>query len=647
MYESLFSEIRLGQTTLANRIVFGAHRTNLARHGLVGEAMLAYYHRRAQGGCGAVVVGEASLVASDHPWELMIEAFRLEAAQGLSRLVRAIQDSGSRAFLNLNFHGFQSSGAISRREVWGPSAVADIAFGETAKAMEAEDIAAVVEAFVRGVELARETGFDGVVVDVGPESLLRQFLSPICNFRQDQYGGELANRMRLSLEVMQAVRQAVGQDFTMGASLSLDEKFWGGIDIEAAKEISQAFEDQGGVDFISGTVGTYYNLYLVHPSMHTPAGFAVELAEQVKQAVSVPVIANHQIPGPEMAEEIVSQGRADAVGLVRPLICDPDLPLKAREGRAQEIRPCLWDNQGCMGRVNNSRGIGCILNPEAGLETKAVLPSKEEAPREVMVVGAGPAGMEAAATAAERGCLVTLLDRAPEIGGQLRLAGRGAGRERLLLGVEYLTQRLDRLRVEVRADTEATPEMIAQAGPDAVIVATGSSPNPRPFAGEYGAPRVLDVRQVLAKEHPVGDRVLLIDGDGGHKATAVAELMADEGKRVTMVTEELFVGVSLGPLGDLYFSRQRLLQKNVVFVCDVRIDRIEGCRVEGREKFSNQPIVFDDQDTVVLALGSLPEDDLYQRLKGKVAQLLRVGDCVAPRDIGSAVLEGRRAGERL
>jgi mycofactocin system FadH/OYE family oxidoreductase 2 len=649
MYESLFSEIDLGRVTLANRIVFGGHRTNLAQHGLVGEALLAYYRRRARGGCGAVMVGEASLHAADHPWERMIEAYRPEAAEGLARLSQAVRDCGSRAFLCLNFHGFQSSGAISRREVWGPSAVADIAFGETAKVMEADDMAVVRASFSRGAQLARETGFDGVLIDVGPESLLRQFISPICNFRQDEYGGEMANRLRLPLEVMAAVRQAAGADFTVGVNLCLDEKFWGGIDIDAAKQIALAFQDQGGVDFINGTLGTYYNLYLTHPSMHTPEGFTVELAEQLKQAVSLPVIANHQIPGPEMAEEIVAQGRADAVGMVRPLICDPDLPRKAREGRADEIRPCLWDNQGCMGRVNSSRSIACILNPNAGREAKPseISAPTERTPRLVLVVGGGPAGMEAAATAAEKGCRVTLLEKAPEIGGQLNLAGRGAGRERLLRIIDYQTGRLNRLGVEIKTNTMVTPELIYSASPDAVIVAAGSRSRPRPFAGEFGPPQVLDVRQVLAQEHPVGAKVLLIDGDGGHRATATAEWLADQGKQITMVTEELFIGVGLGPLGDLYFSRQRLLQKGVSFVCDVHIDRIDGSRVAGRQKFSNEPVVFDDNDTVVLAVSSLPRDDLYLQLKGKVSQLLRVGDCVAPRDIGSAVLEGRRAGEQL
>ena len=649
MYDSLFSEIRLGRIRLANRIVFGVHRTNLAQHGLAGEALLAYYRRRAQGGCGAVVVGEISLHPADHPWERMIELYQPEAVEGLIKLSAAIKDWGSRAFLCLNLYGFQSSGAISRREVWGPSAVADIAFGETAKAMESDDMAAAAACFASSALLARESSFDGVLIDMGPESLLRQFLSPVCNFRQDEYGGELANRLRLPLEVMEAVRQAVGPDFTVGVNLCLDEKFWGGIDIEAAKEIAVALQDQGGTDFINGTLGNYYNLYLVHPTMHTPDGFAVELAEQVKEAVSLPVIANHQIPGPEMANEIVASSRADAVGMVRPLICDPDLPKKAKEGRADEIRPCVRDNQGCMGRVNNSRTIACALNPDAGSETKtSVMAASDEAsPPKVWVVGAGPAGMEAAATAALKGCQVVLLEKDPVIGGQINLAGCGAGREKLLQLIDYQKERLNRLEVEIRTGTTATPEMITGASPDAVIVACGSRPHPKPYLGEYGPPQVLDVRQVLGGEYPVGAKVLLIDGDGGHRATATAELLADQGKQVTMVTEELFIGVALAPLGDLYFSRQRLLQKGVSFVCDVRIDSIEGSRVVGREKFSNKQVVFDGNDTVVFAVGRLPEEDLYRQLKGKVPKLLRAGDCVAPRNIETAISEGRRAGYLL
>lgn len=649
MYDSLFSEILLGQTKLANRIMFGVHRTNLAQDGLAGEALIAYYRRRARGGCGAVIVDETSLHPGDHPWERMIELYHPQAAQSLTVLGRAIHDEGSRAFLCLNLHGFQSSGAITRRAVWGPSAVADIVFGETAKVMESEDIEAVVEHFRRGAILTRETGFDGLLVDMGPESLLRQFLSPVCNFRQDEYGGEITNRLRLPLAAIRAVRQAVGDDFTVGVNLCIDEKFWGGIDIQTAKDIATTLQDQAGVDFFNATLGNYYNLYLIHPTMHTPEGFAVELAEQLKQLISVPVITNHQIPGPHMADEIISQGRADAVGMVRPLICDPDLPRKAMEGRPERIRPCVRDNQGCVGRVNNSRAIACSLNPEVGRECKAALApvSTQGTPRRVWVVGGGPAGLEAAAIAAQRDCRVLLLEKGPVLGGQINWAGRGAGRENMLKIIDYQTARLARLGVETRTGVTVTPEMITSARPDAVVVACGSSPHPKPYPGEYGPPQVLDVLQVLGRQYPVGNKLLLIDEDGGHRATATAELLADQGKQVTMVTEELFIGVGLASVGDLYFSRQRLLQKGVRFVCDVRVERLEGTRVVGREKFTNHPVVFDDNDTVVLAGRRLPEAELYLRLKGKVSRLFCAGDCVAPRNVLSAIAEGREAGEML
>ena len=416
MFTKLFSSITLGRATLPNRIIFGGHRTNLSEGGLVGKELLAYYGRRARGGCGAVVVGEASLHAADQPHEKMILAYQPEAASGLGELAREIQGHGAAAFLNLNHCGFQGDGAVSRREVWGPSAVADVLHGETAKPMEPEDMAEVAAAFAAGAVLARECGFDGVVVDLGAESLLRQFLSLICNHRQDEYGGGLENRLRFPLAVIAATRAAVGADYTLGASLCLDEQFWGGLDGEAGQEIARALESTGQVDFLSATLGTYYNMHLTHPTMHTPEGFAIDLAAAAKAAISLPVVANHQIPGPGMAEEILAGVKADAIGLVRPLICDPDLPNKAREGRADEIRPCVRDNQGCVGRTAVSRKIGCILNPEAGREAKLAAAAPAEGGKKVLVIGAGPAGLAAAAEAGRRGCRVSGVREGREAG---------------------------------------------------------------------------------------------------------------------------------------------------------------------------------------------------------------------------------------
>ncbi len=647
MFDHLFSPITFGTTPLANRICFLAHRTNFARKGRLDDRHVAYYRRRAQGGCGLIVVGELTLHENDRPWTAMIEAYGSHAVTDFQRLTRAIHDFDTPVFAQLNHHGFQGSGAVTRHAVWGPSALSDIAFGETAKPMEPEDMASVIEAFGRAAVLAREGGFDGLEIDMGPESLLRQFLSPLSNHRRDEYGGSLENRMRLPLEVLETVRKKAGDDFTVGIRLCADEKFWGAISPEESSEMARVFEAEGRAQFINVAVGTYYNLHLLMPSMHTPFGFTIDTAAQIKAAVTIPVIASHQIDTPQMAEEIIEKGQGDAIGLIRNLICDPDCPKKAREGRILDIRYCVRDNQGCIGRINQSKTLSCIQNPAVGYENSAIRNPQSAIPKRVIVVGAGPGGLAAALSARKKGHDVSVYEKADRAGGQMNLLVKGAGREGMGEIIRYLTHCLKQLEVPIITGVTATPSWIQENNPDVVIVATGSRPIERPVPGEYGPPLVLNVWDVMAENYPVGQKVLFVDENGGHHAAATVERMADQGKQVDMITSDLFIGIELGPIGDLYLTRRRLLQKGVTFTTDVVVDEINQQTVKARNIYTNTAIVFEGYDTLVLDMGNRVEDDLYRRLKGRVKELYRVGDCVAPRSIGMAVYEGQKVGEKL
>lgn len=662
MPDKLFTPLNMGRVTLPNRICFLAHRTNFARRGVLNDRHIAYYSRRARGECGLIVVGELSIHPGDRPWETMIEAYSPPVIKDFQKLTNAIHESETAVFAQLTHHGFQSSGAISRHEIWGPSAISDIAFGETSKAMEPEDMEEVVKAFANAAMLAREGGFDGLEIDIGPESLLRQFLSPISNHRQDEYGGSVENRMRLPLQVMDSVRKAVGTDFTVGICLCADEKFWGGIGIEDALQFAQGFENTGQADFINVSVGTYYNLHLILASMHTPMGFTIELAEQIKNSSDLPVIASYQIGFPGMAENVIAEGKADATGFVRALICDPDIVKKARKGDLEDIRYCVKDNKGCIGRINQSKMLGCIQNPCIGHEKDdiqdtgyTVQSSKfeirnsklETRKKRAIVVGTGPAGLQAAIIAKQKDIDVTVYEKEDVVGGQLNLIKKRAARQGMAGVVRYLTHCLKKLQVPVITGTPVTSELIREENPDAVIVATGSKPIPKPFPGNYGPPSVLNVWDVLKEEFPVGERVLFIDQNGGHHATATVEMLADQGKKVDMVTSDLFIGIELAPLGDLYLSRQRLLQKGVTFMTDVAVDEIEGAQVRARDIYTNERLLFEGYDTIILDVGNAAQDDLYQQLKGQVKELYRAGDCVAPRGIDMAIIEGQRVGESL
>jgi mycofactocin system FadH/OYE family oxidoreductase 2 len=649
MNENLFSPLTSGRFDVPNRICLLAHRTNFSKNALLNDRHIAYYRRRAQGGCGLIILGELTVHPDDRPWESIIQAARPEAMEGLRRLTSAVHGFDTRIFAQLSHHGFQSSGAISRKVTWGPSAISDIVFGETCKPMEPEDMAELLEAFVLAADQVKQAGFDGLEIDMGPESLLRQFLSPISNHREDEYGGNLENRMRFPVQVMTAVRNAVGPEFTVGVCLCADEKFWGGISPDDSVQVAQALESASLADYFNVSVGTYYNLHLIMPPMHIPEGFTVEAAEWIKKSVSGPVITSYQIGFPAMAETLISEGRTDLVGFVRALICDPDMPLKARDGRLEDIRYCVKDNKGCIGRVNQSKKLGCIQNPQVGHES---LTGDEHWPiaaccKKVIVIGAGPSGMEAARVATERGHDVTVFEAKDKIGGQVNLIGMRPGRGIMQGVTRYLKHCLDQRRVMVRTGVNATLEFILAQTPDAVVVATGSRPKSRPFPGDYGPPQVLSGWDVILETYPVGDRVLFVDEEGGHHAMSTAELLARQGKKVDMITSDLFIGIRLAHRGELYLGRQRLLQLGVTFTTDVEVLEIQGAVVTARDIYTDRRIRYDQYDTVVLDAGNDAQDDLYHQLKGRVGEVYRAGDCVAPRGIDMAILEGRNVGSRL
>jgi mycofactocin system FadH/OYE family oxidoreductase 2 len=520
-----------------------------------------------------------------------------------------------------------------------------------AKEMEFEDIRECIDYFSRSAQYAREGGFDGIELQLGHSSLIRQFLSPLTNLRTDVYGGSFENRLRFALEVIGAVRHAVGDDFTLGVRLNADEMHpLGGITLEDSKRIAARFEETHQLDFIDLSLGTFYNLYLVEGSMHTPLAYTIPLAASIRSVVHLPVFACNRINDPHLAEKILADGHADMIGMVRAQICDPEFMNKTREDRTEDIRYCIACNQGCIGRVGiANRRIGCVQNPAVGEERDLGIGTLKpaEKTKKVMVIGGGPAGLEAARVAAYRGHKVVLYERQVEVGGQNLIARKGTGRQEIEGVIRWLLTQVENLKVDIRLGTEVTLEMVLAETPDAVVVATGSVPKENPFPGTYSFPKVCHAEHILKGEVEAGKKVILIDMDGHHKATSTAELLADMGKTVHILTPSLFIGGKLGPLQDLFLMRQRLIKKGVTFTPDIAVLEIQGTTIKGLNVYSNVLIDFEGYDTVVLATGNRVEDSLYFALKGKVNELYRIGDCVAPRKIDMAIVEGNRVGRVL
>jgi len=474
----------------------------------------------------------------------------------------------------------------------------------------------------------------------------------LTNYRGDEYRGSLENRMRAPLKFISAVRKAVGNDFTLGIRMCADEMIPGGLDLAQVQEIGSLFEASGLIDFMDLSIATFYNLYMVEGSMHTPLGYTIPLAAGMREKLKLPVFCTGRINDPVMAEKVLAAGQADMIGMCRGLICDPFLPKKAFEGRMDDIRYCVADNQGCIGRMGVNKTIGCLQNRAVGEEKQWGEGTLEKASikKKVYVVGGGPGGMWAAKMAGRRGHNVTLFDRNEALGGQVLTAMKGSGRDEFGVIIRNEKDQVDKAGAAVKLGVELTTEQILADKPDVVIIATGSQPKEFPVGGADG-PSVFNVWQVLNGQAEVGSKVCLIDYDGHHRATSTAEFLADQGKTVHIITSSLFVGAELGPTQDLYLSRQRLLKKGVTFTPDIAVMEVSGeagaKTIKGFNVYSNIWDEWGGFDTIVLAMGQKADDSLYTSLKGKVPELYRIGDAVAPRKVDMAIWEGHKIGREI
>jgi mycofactocin system FadH/OYE family oxidoreductase 2 len=652
MFPNLFSPLKIGTTEVKNRISFQPHLTNLAVGNLPSEKQMYYWGERAKGGAGLIITEELTVHPTDMAYEKLIDVYHAEVIPGFKKITDYVHQYDSKIFAQLNHNGQQGDGSLSRLPIWAPSPIPDVLFRETPKAMEPEDIEEVARYFAKSAIHVREGGFDGVEIQFGHSSLARQFLSPLTNFRNDEFGGSLENRMRAPLKFISAVRKAVGNDFTLGIRMCADEMIPGGLDLGQVQEICALFEKSGLIDFMDLSIATFYNLYLVEGSMHSPLGYTIPLAAGIREKIKLPVFCTGRINDPVMAEKVLASGQADMIGMCRALICDPYLPRKAQEGRLDDIRYCIACNQGCIGRIGMNKSLGCVQNPAVGREKEWGEGTLEKASvkKNVTIVGGGPAGMWAAKMAGRRGHKVTLIDRNEALGGQVITAMKGVGRDEFGVIIRNEKSQVDKAGVTIKLGVEASKEQLLAGNPDVVIVATGSVPKKHPVGGADG-PAIFNVVQVLNGEAELGERVCLIDYDGHQRATATAEFIANQGKKVDMITSSLFICAELGPTQDLYSSRQRLLQKGVTFTPDIAVMEVGGeagaKTVKGFNVYSNVWFDWGPYDSLVLVMGQQVDDDLYMSLKGTVPELYRIGDCVSPRKVDMAIWEGHKLGREI
>ena len=464
-------------------------------------------------------------------------------------------------FAQLNHNGGQASSMFSRLPVWAPSPVPDPMFREVPKAVERHEIAEIVAGYGTVAGHCAEGGFDGIELQCSHSSIVRGFLSPATNKRTDAYGGTMQGRARILLEIIDAVREAIGPDRALGVRICGDELIEGGSTLDEAVEVARIVEATGQVDYINTSIGVATaTLFMIEASMAIPPGYALFIANALRRAVRLPVIGVGRIKDPVQAERALAEGHCDLVGVVRGQIADPDFAAKARAGYATHIRTCLSCNQECVGRMGLNRWLGCIENPRTGRESVR-LPAPRRRGRRVIVVGGGPAGLQAAATAAQRGHQVTLYERQPRTGGQVAAAASVPSRAEFLDVVRNLAAECQRYGVQIRTGVEATAESLRADSPDAVVLATGARPQPPYWAG--GLPRVVDVRDVLEGRAEPAGQVVVVDDLGFHQATSVAELLADRGCAVEIITAGMVVGQDLGITLDMETFNVRAHAKGI------------------------------------------------------------------------------------
>lgn len=648
-YRHLFTPLRLGPVVVRNRVVFAAHLTNYAEDGRPSRQHADYYAARARGGAGLVITEEHSTHPTDWPYEKLIHGFDPAVVPGYRRITDAVHAHDTPVFAQINHNGGQASSMYSRLPVWAPSPVPDPLFREVPKAVTAREIGEVVDSYARVAMHCRDGGFDGVELQCSHSSIVRGFLSAATNRRTDAWGGSLDNRARLLLDIVAAVREAIGPGLALGVRLCGDELIDGGTTIAEAVEVARLVEASRAVDYINTSIGTATaTLHMIEASMAVPPGYALWIASALRKAVSLPIVGVGRFKDPLQADRALAEGHCDLVGVVRGQIADPDFAAKARAGRAADIRTCLSCNQECVGRMGQNRWLGCIENPRAGRES-VTLPAPRPRPGLVLVIGAGPGGLQAAIAAARTGHAVEVFERELVAGGQVRLAAGVPSRAEFGDLVRNQLAESARLGVTLRFGVTVDVALVERASPADVVVATGSEPDRPWWAG--ASARVVDVVEVVAGRSDPTGRVLLVDELGFHQATSVAELLADRGCTVEVVTPGMVVGQDLGSTLDAETWHVRAHAKRIAQTTDTIVLGVAeaGNALEVTlQQHTTGAGATREVDWVVCAVSPRPVDGLWRALRRHGGwRVHRVGDCVAPRRAHSAVIEGDRVGSAL
>jgi 2,4-dienoyl-CoA reductase-like NADH-dependent reductase (Old Yellow Enzyme family)/thioredoxin reductase len=634
----LFSSFSIGPMNIKNRIVMPPMATHYASpEGFVTDRQIAYYVERARGGVGYITVEHTGILQQGKASPKMLLISFNEHAAKIQNLIEAVHEAGGKIVVQINHAGRQTSSTVTGAPIVGPSPIPCPTRTEIPRELSVAEMEEIIEAFATAAGKVKKAGADGVELHMAHGYLICSFLSPFSNRRKDQYGGDLQGRARFAIEVLGSVRHRVGQEFPIICRLSGDEYVDGGLKIEETKKIALMLEKEGA-DALHISACNVASGYLNQPPYYVEEGVFVHLAEAVKSVVNVPVITVGRIRNPVMADQILRDGKADLISMGRALIADPYMPRKAKEGRFEEIVPCLSCNR-CI-QTQRKDAIRCAVNPEAGNESQFKI-SKSGQSKKLWVIGGGPGGLKAAEISALRGHQVTLFEKNHTFGGRMRLAAIPPKKAVLNDFLDYLEKRVNQLGVSLELGKKFSVEMVETHKPDVVIVASGATPLFPNWKG-VEASGALSVDAVLTGQGNVGKRVVVI-GAGGVGAET-ADYLSEMGKEVTLI--EMLEEIASDLVTHLkYYLSKRLVEKGVTILTSTRVKELGKGYALVEDTSGTRKI--EGFDTIVLAVGSKSDDSVAKDLEGKVPALHVIGDASKPREALEAVYEAEEVALKI